>query len=244
MSRMRSVCRRFTLIELLVVIAIIAILAALLLPSLSRARYSAGQASCLNNIKQQYLYQYMYASDNDENFAERSESSPDYLRQSATPTSIVNVMSEDYVTDGAILICPLTAKVPSQPYSEYARNDWRAGSYGGWDSGASHIYQAYMWLAGFHSSSVTYLNDELQFPENTEESTSDHSFITHRITFYGAGNAHSIGHRGYGLFGTGAPPDGHPITDNPVGFGDGHARIRPRTEMTTRMRIPPGLYPW
>ncbi len=80
----RTLLKAFTLIELLVVVAIIAILAAILLPVLAKAKEKAHRITCTNQLKQLLLAHVMYATDNNDFIAHPNADSA-YSWTSATP---------------------------------------------------------------------------------------------------------------------------------------------------------------
>ena len=219
----------FTLVELLVVIGIIALLIAILLPSLSKARESANRVACGSNLRQWGLMCHLFAQDHRGKFPAAYHMNGNggnftmmcnYLRNDAGPNSkedewekfgtSLTTFRQYGMTDG-LMMCP-TNRLESLSY--YSDATW-------W---GSVIILPYQYMGGLTPANSTYYGSNCLFgnvppaARTNEKGLSEHVLAADQVSYVPASSAWNP--KGYVFNHRGAETT-RPAFQN-ILFGDGH----------------------
>jgi len=213
--RLASAEMAFTLIELLVVIAIIAILAAMLLPVLARAKESGRRISCLNNLKQLSLAAQMFVNDNQGAYPPRSSSDrwPDKFY-------------DDYGKNIKMLLCPDETATPDT-FGDSTVADSAPRSYiiNGWNDyfqNAASDPQGLNEGDSMKEDAIKYTSDTIVLGEKTDAHADFYMDLNEGLTgndFGGILNqSRHDSHGTDGVTGTGSGGSNHAMADGSARF--------------------------
>jgi len=153
----------------MVVITIIAILAAMLLPSLFNAKARAKRMECLNDIRQLNFALRMYADDNEDEYPPRAEREFSWI-----------YTLEPYYNDAKVLRCPSDHASTNHSYILNGFNDWFEANLTPSDYA---LYKDWRWPRGMKSDGASQPSDTVTFGEKRKN-----SIHVHMDFFQGLGN--------------------------------------------------------